>query len=787
MTAAVDSGSTSATMAAASVSDDSAASNGAIEPPDSVQAVSAGLCSLAISNAHTSPSKPLHSASSPAPAPALGASYPPPTSASASRLADRLHYPSSGHHATSSSYSTSPAGRHGRHFAMTNSASVDSNLSYDGLYPVPASPSMSEALTDSPGSVSSINSFRRGDLADIEDLDLEPELETVSECDEESSSLCSLDIGVDLDSDSERASSHGGDAESLSNAGFPLGLASSHSARHTPHRPASHGTAASDYARRKRSEWLLHNYANKIAARRPRRIKKGRITEIVEEGGECINTTVMPKQSLASSPSDWSCDVSGPPLAPPRSVSPSDTVPAIPSPLCSCVSADANPAPTGLEASVETIKSDPTATHLALPTAEGAAAHASAMPPFAEGRLAPSSVDQIDDGSIETASQASPPRLSRTSSRRNSSPVKLRPCFRRQSSQQSAASTRESSCERDPPRGRSVRFSSRPPQELRTHSPVEYDRKSCPVNNRLSPADVEELRTMKMEMGLLEARWAAVAACKPKKVAGTEGTTKPENYNAYNAGIAAMSASRERTPACGAESDSTLGPGSLGSAAARLRQQKERERLQERQRNLPHYLRNRSSTVSSPAESLSSEALSIRSKFGHAPPPPLPGTPAARAASMSPSRSTSVPPGQRLGLEPGSAPRRLSCQSIPSSHRPEIPVLTQTSPSPPLSPLHPRTNFDAAQADASKAADRSESRRLSATSLPERGRSTLCATPGSASPWSNGPASATSSIFSSTYFPSAPPTPCASYPGGNGYDSPASEFYESGSEYDMVC
>ncbi|SPO28516.1 uncharacterized protein UTRI_04913 [Ustilago trichophora] len=746
MSQIVESRSHSALVAPTAASDDAVASSAAIEPPDTLQAVSAGLRSLAISS--TPPSA---SSIRDAPQSALGSSYPPP--ASSSRLAERITHSAFPPHPSNASYSTSPASRYGRHFNMSNSSSVDSQLNYDAYLAVPASPSMSEGLTDSPGSVSSINSFRRGDLADIEDLDLEPELETVSECDEESSSLCSLDIGIDLDSDSERASSHGGDNDHLSGAtAYTLGL-SSHSSRHAPHRPASHGTAASDYARRKRSEWLLNNYANKIAARRPRRVKKGRITEIVEEGGECINTTVMPKAPSASGASDWSCDVSGPPLAPPRSVSPSDTVPAVPSPLCSCVSADSNAstaAPTGLEESVETIKADQAASKAS------SAIHSTLDPIQINANsesLAESRVGKNEDLEL------SPPRLSRSSSRRNSSPVKLRPCFRRQSSHQSAASTRESSCERDPPRGRSVRFSSRPPQELRTHSPVEYDRKSCPVNNRLSPADVEELRTMKMEMGLLEARWAAVAACKPKKVEGTEGTTKRENYNAVNAGIAAMNASRERSRACGAESDSTLGPGSMGSAAAQLRQQKERERLQERQRNLPHYLRNASQT-----EPLSSEALSMRSKFGHAPPPPLPGLPgmaAARSASASPSRSTSAPPVNRLGLPDSQMPRRMSCQSLPKSSMPcgpgEIPVLTQTSPSPPSSPRS------------------------------ERGRPGHVAAPRLPSPWSSGSSSATSSIYSSTYFPSAPPTPGVSYPGSNGYDSPASEFYESGSEYDMVC
>ncbi|SNX85652.1 uncharacterized protein MEPE_04361 [Melanopsichium pennsylvanicum] len=759
MSSIVESRSDSALAASTTGSDDAVPSSGAIEPPDSLQAVSAGLRSLAIINAR-SPTSSIRDASQPA----LG-SYPPP--ACSSRPAERLTQSALPPNSAAASYSTSPASRYGRHFVMSNSSSVDSQLNYDAYLAVPASPSMSEGLTDSPGSVSSINSFRRGDLADIEDLDLEPELETVSECDEESSSLCSLDIGVDLDSDSERASSHGGDNDHLPSSAYTL---SSQSSRHAPHRPASHGTAASDYARRKRSEWLLNNYANKIAARRPRRVKKGRISEIVEEGGECINTTVMPKAPFACGTSDWSCDVSGPPLAPPRSVSPSDTVPAVPSPLCSCVSADGAPAaaPAGLEESVETIKADEVATML---EAAGPSTSTQGHPQAITNPTAGSKTEGGSDLKVDP--ELSPPRLSRSSTRRNSSPVKLRPCFRRQSSHKSATSTRESSCEREPARGRSVRFSSRPPQELRTHSPVEYDRKSCPVNNRLSPADVEELRVMKMEMGLLEARWAAVAACKPKKVEGTEGTTKPENHNAVNAGIAAVNACRQRTRAGGAESDSTLGPGSTGSPAARLRQQKERERLQERQRNLPHFMRNRPGVTTSQTEPLSSEAMSIRSKFGHAPPPPLPGTPAARASSVSPSRSTSAPPVNRLGPD-SDAPRRLSCQSIPSGlpSAGQIPVLMQTSPSPPPSPPSPpRSSFN-----------------KSGVSEPGRGRPGRCAAPPLPSPWSSGASSAASSIYSSTYFPNASPTPCvSSYSGSNGYDSPASEFYESGSEYDMVC
>ncbi|KAE8222568.1 hypothetical protein CF319_g4255 [Tilletia indica] len=116
--------------------------------------------------------------------------------------------------------------------------------------------------------------------------------------------------------------------------------------------------------------------------------------------------------------------------------------------------------------------------------------------------------------------------LTRSSSgRRLSCPtkakVKLRPCFRRRSSAQSPSSaatlsTSFSDCDAGdhPPRGRSVRFSPGPPQEVRTHSPVEYDRKSCAINHRLTAEDVEEMRRMEMGLGLLEAKWAAVAACR---------------------------------------------------------------------------------------------------------------------------------------------------------------------------------------------------------------------------------------------------------------------------------
>ncbi|CAD6893760.1 unnamed protein product [Tilletia controversa] len=137
-----------------------------------------------------------------------------------------------------------------------------------------------------------------------------------------------------------------------------------------------------------------------------------------------------------------------------------------------------------------------------------------------------------------SSSSSSTTNLTRSSSgRRLSCPtkakVKLRPCFRRRSSVQTpslsgaALSPSFSDCETNldhPPRGRSVRFSPGPPQEVRTHSPVEYDRKSCAVNHRLTAEDVEEMRKMEMGLGLLEAKWAAVAACKAAAAADAAAT-----------------------------------------------------------------------------------------------------------------------------------------------------------------------------------------------------------------------------------------------------------------------
>ncbi|KDN46134.1 hypothetical protein K437DRAFT_268216 [Tilletiaria anomala UBC 951] len=302
--------------------------------------------------------------------------------------------------------------------------------------------------------------------------------------------------------------------------------------------------------------------------------------------------------------------VGPPPLPPPRSISPSETIPVIPSRLCECVSADEDPGDVAVQddcgrraseqdgchndtpmpdagadagdskparavstSSASTCSSVSTfcsTSRLSITTTEDGAdtdATAPSTPPSSpppspltrsgtirasaphlkRSALTPAPFSSAGSGSsssssmskAQSASATMPapsasvtPTGDRTRRASTSATLKkpLRPCFRRRATAQgSLASNHDSSSERESPpysssraafRHAHVRFSQAPPQEVRTHSPVEYDRKSCSISNRLSAEDVEELRMMKMELGLLEAKWAAMAAWKEERSLG---------------------------------------------------------------------------------------------------------------------------------------------------------------------------------------------------------------------------------------------------------------------------
>jgi len=482
---------------------------------------------------------------------------------------------------------------------------------------VPPSPSIAESELDSPSSMTSMSSFnsyigkRSGDLADVEDLDLddygsnyhnnhEPELETVSEIDEEesSSSFCSGSGSV---SDDQRTGVSASILDSdLDEKDLPNGNGNHgveyHGRRrlgglggnHHHHGQQTNGLAhfhLSHFSPRHGGHGLSSSHARNHSGRLNRRTQqaqhqKGRIAELLEEGGEgvpsepltkgtpssssdydgttAINLSIPTKSSFSTTtedatstsignaekerdPSaDWGLEFP-PPLPPQRNVSPSDTIPAVPSPLCECLSVDpdTNSSNITINGNEPWIPSTSNAMEESVETIRDPASSSRTQISRNNKETPTSTASKCTDGGASSPGSTPPssPVLVRNNSRsrRSSSPGRsrpkepLRPCFRRRTSAQSytggASHTRDSSSEREScstpsssGRGRGqVRFSAAPPQEARTHSPVEYDRKSCPISNRLSLEDVEELRGLKMEMGLLESKWKSMTACDKHK------------------------------------------------------------------------------------------------------------------------------------------------------------------------------------------------------------------------------------------------------------------------------
>ncbi|PWN89639.1 hypothetical protein FA10DRAFT_268167 [Acaromyces ingoldii] len=664
--------------------------------------------------------------------------------------------------------------------------------------PVPASPSVADSQSDfeheheldSPSSLSSWNSYvggRRGDLADVEDLELdggpgcEPELETVSELDEESSSFASGSDRPFPDSEDDDHLHHHHNGQSHNHQQQQQQQRLHYSSTPSPRRKVQAAPPPPTYPHfspRAGGHGLSH--ASRYTLRAPpnlaARRKKGRIAELADESGpndpssfaptempssavgkvEKAKVKRTPSQTSKTSParivkdqgsdplaeqdakqqqqthtmapsqpeaqgsgkdepgtpkphscasSSWSeFEFVGPPPMPARCVSPSETVPAVPSPLSVCLnSADegeqtavANQASSNGNIETETSAADETVT-----------IDKESNSPSVLQKSTDATVALGKDNATPSSSSSPPasPVLARkpSRSRRSSSPTRskpkmpLRPCFRRRASARPAdtdsglSSKRESSSERESSgRGRAnkVRFSVAPPQEVRTHSPVEYDRKACPISNRLSPEDVEELRNMKMEMGLLEAKWAAMSACKDNSEHGTDGeesdsscpstTWDPRKWKADKKGAIPSSASAPSTPfrdeddssnrlsspsdphrkradsiasespssMCGsrfAERDSALlGPGGrLASRAAmspsehlRMEREKERERAC-RLAGIGTGVGFRYSGGQSSARQMHHGGMaplgcqsSLISRFGLSkPPPPLPGTP----------------------------------------------------------------------------------------------------------------------------------------------------------------
>ncbi|CAO1619759.1 unnamed protein product [Jaminaea pallidilutea] len=558
------------------------------------------------------------------------------------------------HHIDTNSLRTPYPGTSGDNSAAQRYASSGDN-SPSNVPPSPATSyaesqhSMDEYEMDSPSSISSWNSFGgtsgyRGDVADVEDFELgEPELETVSEMDEDnpaaSSSGGTMMAAAASSSSGGRSGAHHHHHHHQHHSSNQHHSQQNHHSSHGlgHHFPAS--TAFSHFSPRSGGHGLSHHsrWTSRTPASVAARRRKGRIAELAEEGaaeGHGVQTTNMgtaiaanDRSSGSSLPSNtgdsglsngsphhrssahsssgehsypgtppntqWS-DFGVPPPPPPfRSVSPSETVPAVPSPLCECINAAPEaPAEGGSTESEllgatsklsldDVLNQTPTsvtettaagavkgADDGSVSTADGggmpaptprrgvldAATHRdlsgtqstmSVSPPSptstastAAQTVASSSLGVGGPSSPDTTPPSSPVQLnSRSTSRkdssrtrRSSSPAQssrhrppLRPCFSRRNSTQ-AGSSSASASEYGEIRGRChVRFSPAPPQTMRTHSPIDYDRSSCPINNRLSVEDVEEMQKLEMDMGLLSAKCSAIAAITSCKLPAKPG------------------------------------------------------------------------------------------------------------------------------------------------------------------------------------------------------------------------------------------------------------------------
>lgn len=826
--------------------------------------------------------------------------------------------------------------------------------------------SMEEYEPDSPSSLSSWNSFmsgHRGDIADVEDLELgEPELETVSELDEDpNGAVASFTVGGSGDRLSMDHSHEVEENVHSSGSRFrrPVSFVHSVSLDHpkaadTLHRRRTvtqqhyvhaqghhHSPAFSHFSPCMGGHGLSHHSRwtsrtpSSLAARR----HKGRIAELAEEvtselHGD-INTTNLSaamatndrggangngEAKLASSHlgsgathshtfssrcesiyhgtptnTQWSDFACLPPLPPQcRPVSPSETVPAVPSPLCECISAESHNATTAAEAE----QGGPTETedveYVTSPTSgfSGAAAGVEAarplhtpmllqgffeannteelitrpgstspsVPSTSPSEMAPvnsSSPSSNDVGFIKSDAMLtrssspdapSPSFLiqltSKSLSRKNSgsqlrglSPpqphrhkVPLRPCFSRRISSQnpsSSASERGDSS----PRGRyHVHFSSAPPQTIRTHSPVDYDRSSCPVSNRLSVQDVEEMQSLEMEIGLLSARCSAIAAITSCKLpanlqspSDVESASKPAVSRATTSGVPQGNVDgRPRRDSTGALTHHLGGgwPSSNKnrlSPAEHLRKQREKEReracrmagigLGVGGRNLG---RGTGGQTTNP----------LIARFDlNAPPPPLPGT-------------TDVLTTQTQALSASPEPMVFGDAEPPARHRDRDPDRTLSPPSrreslkvSRSSSLQRTASEDRAwrrslvcmgsdnedshmpsTCDATEATDRFGRGRLTTRTsdkgVPPLVHTSLCTSsprlasiplsPGISDEACRSPMKTRQPISSGVSCrdfdrPALPrPAPASTYrSGGCGYDSPSSA-YESGSEFDLI-
>lgn len=458
---------------------------------------------------------------------------------------------------------------------------------------------LTESTFGSSSSLSSLNSsLYHGDYLDLDEFELEPELEPVSEEDElactaKDALTLSSDASKDADQDTEMAS--------------------------TPRTPrqvmARHGLEPDDTSD-------TPTPGEKDIARDPspgpypNLHRKGRVFQLIADSDD-VPTPPSPSTNHVADagPSyDWERQLpSGPPI-PATAAAIKDTVPPVPSPLCHVVTDPAEPANdapsddeeggSSLSSSVSTLNAhDPD-------SARKMRARSTTLRPR---RRAPSALRR-------TGASASTPTLKSSlvskDDKRNS-----RRCR-----------TGGRSC---------VRFSSDAPIEVRTHSPVDYDRKSCPINNRLCDKDLKELRELSMSLDLLKSRCSSLRGAKVQ-IASEEAPASPERDDAESVRTAP---SMPPLPMADARADvnaTCSAPASMSSTPQHEPADPLRDlrRLRDQRKQMVPRASQQQRSKLGRSSSTSELGSVLAARFGlNAPPPPLPGTNVS-AATSSPSAST---------------------------------------------------------------------------------------------------------------------------------------------------
>ncbi|WFD43866.1 hypothetical protein MPSI1_002531 [Malassezia psittaci] len=196
-----------------------------------------------------------------------------------------------------------------------------------------------------------------------------------------------------------------------------------------------------------------------------------------------------------------------------------------------------------------------------------------------------------------------------------------------------------------------VRFSNEAPVEVRTHSPVDYDRKSCPISNRLCDQDLRELRELSMPLDLLKSRCSALRVPMVEIAQETDQCTKASEDVRSIPTLPSSSDAPTQLYRPSPNVTDQMSPYSCNATSLKLACTNSDSTLESRPWN--QHCRSPSKMPHLPQKlgkscSMSSLGSMLADRFNlHAPPPPLPGS--SDVSHTSPATSTDSLPTSPMG------------------------------------------------------------------------------------------------------------------------------------------